>query len=122
MSTQIDPVQALLAQTSLETNLFASTSRYYGLTVENLNLPDGTAIPYVSRRFVPPPESFQTLQYHTVVQGERPDNIAASYLGDPGLFWQLCDANRAMRPDELTNTPGRTLVITLPSGITGTGI
>lgn len=122
MSTQMDAVQALLAQTSLPNNLFASTSRYYGLPVENLVLPDGTMIPYVSRRFVPPPEAFQTLQYHTVTQGERLDNIAASYLGDPTLFWQICDANRGMRPQDLTETPGTTLVITLPAGITGSGL
>ena len=122
MSTQIDPVQALLAQTSLQNNLFASTSRYYSLPVENLDLPDGTTIAYVTRRFVPAPERFQTLQQHTVTQGARLDNIAAAYLGDPDLFWQVCDANRAMRPEDLTDTPGRKLRITLPSGITGTSI
>jgi hypothetical protein len=122
MSTQINAVQALLAQTSLQNSLFASTSRYYGLPVENLVLPNGTTIVYVTRRFVPAPERFQTLQYHTVTQGERLDNIAASYLGDPDLFWRVCDANRAMRPEDLTDTPGRTLRITLPAGITGTAI
>jgi hypothetical protein len=122
MSTQIDAVQALLAQTSLENNLFAATSRYYGLPVETLDLPDGTTIPYVTRRFVPAPECFQTLQYHVVQAGERLDNIAATYLGDPTLFWRLCDSNRAMRPEALTDTPGRTLRITLPAGITGTSI
>jgi hypothetical protein len=122
MSTPIDPVQALLAQTSLQNNLFGATSRYYGLPVENLVLPNGTTIVYVTRRFVPAPERFQTLQYHTVTQGERLDNIAATYLGDPDLFWRLCDANRAMRPQDLTDTPGLTLRITLPAGITGSGL
>jgi hypothetical protein len=122
MSTMIDPVQALLAQTSLELNLFTSTSRYYGLTIENLDLPNGTTIAYVSRRFVPAPERFQTLQQHTVTQGERLDNIASKYLGDPTLFWQICDANRAMRPEDLTDPPGRTLRITLPAGITGSSL
>lgn len=122
MSTQVDPVQALLAQTLLPNSLFASTSRYYGLAVENLVLPDGTMLAYVSRRFVPAPECFQTLQLHQVAQGERLDNIAASYLGDPTLFWRIADANRAMRPEALTDQPGRTLRITLPAGITGTSI
>jgi len=121
-NTQIDPVQALLAQTSLQNNLFKSTSRYYGLAVENLDLADGITIAYVTRRFVPAPERFQTLQYHTVTQGERLDNIAAKYLGDPGLFWRICDANRAMRPEALTGPPGRKLRITLPAGITGTSL
>ena len=90
--------------------------------METLDLPDGTTINYVTRRFVPAPECFQTLQYHTVTAGERLDNIAASYLGDPTLFWRVCDSNRAMRPEALTDTPGRTLRITLPAGITGTSI
>jgi hypothetical protein len=122
MSTMIDPVQALLAQTSLETSLFASTSRYFGLSIENLELPNGTTIAYVSRRFVPAPERFQTLQYHTVTQGERLDNLASQYLGDPTLFWRICDANRAMRPEDLTDPPGRRLRITLPAGITGSAL
>lgn len=122
MSTMIDPVQALLAQTSLENNLFTSASRYYGLPVETLDLPDGTIVAYVTRRFVPAPERFQDLQHHIVTQGERLDNIAAKYLGDPQLFWQLCDANRAMRPEDLTDSPGQKLRITLPAGITGNSI
>ena len=122
MSTMIDPVQAMLAQTSLQNNLFASASRYYGLPIESLDLPNGTTIAYVSRRFVPAPERFQTLQRHTVAQGERLDNIASKYLGDPTFFWRICDANRAMRAEDLTDTPGRTLRITLPSGITGSSI
>jgi hypothetical protein len=54
-----------------------------------------------------------------VTQGERLDIIAATYLGDPEQFWRICDANNAMRPDELTETPGRQLRITLPEGIQG---
>jgi hypothetical protein len=122
MSTMIDPVQAMLAQTSLQKNLFSSTSRYYGLPIETLDLPDGTSIAYVTRRFLPAPERFQTLQHHTVTQGERLDNIAARYLGNPELFWRVCDANRAMRPEDLTDPPARTLRITLPAGITGTAL
>jgi hypothetical protein len=117
-----DPVQALLAQTSLQNTLFAPTSRYYGLATTTYVAPDGTMIAYVERRFVPPPENFQLLQEHAVSQGERLDNIAARYLGDPELFWRLCDANRAMRPEDLTKTPGRNLRITLPEGITGTSL
>ena len=117
-----DPVQALLAQTSLKTTLFTATSRYYGLDTETLVTKDGRSIVYIVRRFVPPPESFQLLQEHTVTQGERPDNIAARYFGDPELFWRLCDANLAMRPEDLVANPGRKLRITLPQGITGTAL
>jgi hypothetical protein len=117
-----DPIQALLAQTALQRTMFAATSRYYGIATETLQTPDGRQIIYLKRRFVPPPERFQLLQEHTVIQGERLDNIAAQHLGDPTLFWRICDANRAMRPEALTETPGRTLDITLPDGITGTAL
>ena len=119
---QNDPVQALLAQTSLSNTLFSSTSRYYGLDTDTLALPGGKTIVYVLRRFVPPPENFKLLQEHTVVQGDRLDNLAGEYLGDPTLFWRLADANRAMRPQELTETVGRILRITLPEGITGSAL
>jgi nucleoid-associated protein YgaU len=122
MSTQIDPVQAMLAQTSLPNTLFAPTSRYFGLPIEQLELADGTVVSYVSRRFLPAPGNFQTLQLHTVTQGERLDNIAATYLGDPTLYWRICDANGVMRPEDLTDVPGQTVRITLPSGITGNAI
>lgn len=115
---QLDPVQAMLAQTSLQTTLFAPTSRYYGIATGTI-VEDGRSIIYVLRRFLPQPEQFQVIQTHTVMQGERLDNIAAQYLGDPTLFWRICDANRAMRPWELTQTVGRKLNITMPAGVTG---
>lgn len=114
---QTDPVAAMLAQTSLKTTLFAPTSRYYGLDTATIVI-GGRRVRYVLRRFVPPPERFVPLQEHTVVQGDRLDNVTAQYLGDPTLFWRICDANRAMRPWSLTATVGRKLRITLPDGIT----
>ena len=117
-----DPVQAMLAQTALQRTLFASTSRYFGIQTETIARPDGKAIIYLQRRFVPSPGQFQLLQLYTVVQGDRLDNIAAKYLGDPELFWRLADANAAMRPEELVETIGRKLRITLPQGITGTSL
>jgi len=119
---QTDPVQALLAQTALQRTLFSATSRYYGIDTEMLTTADGTTIIYLKRRFLPSPDSFQLLQLHTVTQGERLDNIAAKFLGDPELFWRLADANGAMRPEELVQTVGTQLKITLPQGITGSSL
>ncbi|PWT99393.1 MAG: hypothetical protein C5B51_27280 [Terriglobia bacterium] len=109
----------MLAQTSLQNTLFAANSRYYQLATRTIELVRGKPAVYLERRFLPPSSSFQVLQRHTVIQGERLDNIAAQFLGDPTLFWRICDANNAMRPETLTETPGRTLDITLPQGITG---
>ena len=115
----IDPLQALLQGGALKTTLFPVSSRYYGLETATLTTTDGKQIIYLKRRLLPQPENFSLLQEHLVSEGERLDNITAHYLGDPEQFWQLCDANRAMRPDELTETIGRRLRITLPQGIPG---
>jgi hypothetical protein len=99
---------------------FATTSRYYNLATATTKLPDGRTVVYALRRFVPSPDNFALLQLYTVVQGDRLDNIAARFLRDPEQFWRLCDANGAMQPEELTETTGRQLRITLPEGIPAT--
>lgn len=99
--------------------IFPPTSRYALTPTATFVRADGTPLVYLRRRFVPPPENLALLQWHRVVQNERLDNIAAHYLGDPEQFWRLCDANRALRPEELTETIGRELRITLPEGIPG---
>jgi hypothetical protein len=99
---------------------FPPTSRYAPVETAMLDLPGVGNVIYLRRRFVPPPERFALLQEHLVRQGERLDNITALYLDDPEQFWRICDANRAMRPDALTETIGRRLRITLPEGIPGT--
>jgi hypothetical protein len=98
---------------------FAPNSRYQTTPTATLTGASGEQIPYLQRRFVPQPSSFSLLRLHTVVASEagRPDNIAAGELGDPELFWRLCDANGALDPAELTATVGRQLRITLPAGI-----
>jgi hypothetical protein len=98
---------------------FSPTSRYYGIETTTLETPGGKIVIYLRRRFVPSPERFALLQEHSVKQDERLDNITAQYLGDPEQFWRVCDGNGAMRPEELTETIGRRLRITLPEGIPG---
>lgn len=99
---------------------FPPTSRYFGIETTTMETRNGRIHAYLRRRFVPPPERFSTLLEHVVVQGDRLDNVAARYLGDPLQFWRVCDANRAMRPEELTEEIGRRLRITLPEGVPGT--
>jgi len=99
--------------------MFSITSRYYALEQLEYETADGRKVVYVRRRFVPPAERFALLTEHTVTQDERLDNITAQYLGDAEQFWRVCDANNAVRPDELTETVGRKLRITLPEGIPG---
>lgn len=96
---------------------FPPNSRYHGLPTTTHTTPEGKSVVHLARRFVPLPDRFDLLQEHVVVEGDRLDNVAASRLGDPELFWRLADANNAMRPDELTREIGRRLRITLPEGI-----
>lgn len=114
-----DPLQALLQAGALKTTLFPPASRYYGVDTARITTADGKTVVYLRRRFVPQPERFALLQEHAVTQGDRLDNLAAKYLGDPEQFWRLCDANGAMRPEELTETIGSKIRITLPEGISG---
>jgi hypothetical protein len=100
---------------------FPPTSRYFGLEVARLETADGRVVAYVRRRFIPQPESFELLHEHVVRDGERLDNIAAEFLGDAEQFWRMCDANNAMQPRELTDTPGRRIRIALPEGIPALG-
>lgn len=112
-------LEALLQGLPLSATLFPANSRYAGIATAVLD-PDGEhPIIYLRRRFVPKPEQLALLREHVVLDGERPDHIAAAELGDPEQFWRLCDANRAIFADELIAELGRRLRITLPEGMPG---
>jgi hypothetical protein len=114
-----DPLQMMLQQTGQAIAAFPPASRYYGIATARGETATGEPLIYLRRRLLPPPERFYLLQEHTVSQGERPDTLAHQYLGDPEQFWRLCDANGVMQPNELTDTIGRKIRITLPDGIPG---
>jgi hypothetical protein len=107
-----------LLEASIRGGLFPPTSRYHGVETATIVV-QGREIAYLRRRFVPPPDHFASLQQHVVTEGERPDTIAARYLGDAEQSWRLCDANVVMRPAELVQPVGRIVRITLPEGIPG---
>ena len=98
--------------------MFDSTSRYNGVQTATTTIPAGDGatrtVRYVQRRIIPPPDDSLTVIEYTVTESDRPDNIAAFYLGDPTVFWMLCDANNVLSPDELTGTIGRVVKIVLP--------
>lgn len=98
---------------------FPPSSRYHDVPTAVTVGDDGEPIVYLRRRFVPPPERFATLREHVVSGGERLDTITAAYLDDPEQFWQLCDANRALHPDDLVDEEGERIKIPLPEGIEG---
>lgn len=111
-------IDILALQQALPIVIFAPSSRYAGVPTARIEV-DGIAVVYVRRRFVPQPESLAVFGVHAVMQGERLDHLASQYLGDPELFWRICDANRALRPAELTDAIGRRLALALPEGVPG---
>ena len=98
--------------------MFDTASRYASLTVQTLSTTDADGesreVRYVERRFLPSANTGTTLMEHALTQGERLDNITARYLGDPTLFWRVCDANEVLDPGELTEEVGRRIRIALP--------
>lgn len=93
--------------------MFDTDSRYASLDILTHTGPDGRAFPYVARRFLPKTAPGNVIREHLVTEAERTDYIAARYLGNPELFWQLADVNNAMRPEEMTEEVGRRLVVAL---------
>ncbi len=96
---------------------YKQTSRYYGAAILTTVGPDGQPVVYVDRRIVPQPDVYISLQDYVIVEGDRLDNLAAKFLGDPLLFWMICDANGATDPDELTAQVGRTIQIPVASAV-----
>ena len=94
--------------------MFPPTSRYANTEIAKFVTADGREVVYLRRRFLPDLRTVIELAEHTVTEGDRLDNVTARYLGDPEQFWRLGDANREMKPDELTNEIGRRLSIPLP--------
>lgn len=97
--------------------MFDRPSRYYNLEIVTLSTTDGDGatieIRYVRRRFIPSHAGAAVLAKHRVREGDRLDNIAARYLSDPRKFWLLCDANYVLQPDELTDSIGNVIEITM---------
>jgi len=115
------PVQSLIRLGAIPPVTFSTDSRYYNSATLSYTAANGQTITYLARRFVPQPgaPNYATVAQHTVKQGDRLDLLAATYLGDPLMFWLICDANGAVRPDQLVETPGTVVNITMPQGVPG---
>jgi hypothetical protein len=95
-----------------------STSRYAGVETATLAALDidgqPRTIAYLRRRLIPAAAGAPALAVHLVAAGERLDLITARYFGDPTRFWQICDANDVLRPEELTADIGHRIIVPLP--------
>ncbi|WP_250281616.1 hypothetical protein [Frankia sp. CiP1_Cm_nod2] len=88
--------------------MFARDSRYAGVPTHEHTLPDGQVVRYVGVRPIPP---VTAIQGYRVIRGDRLDRIADDVYRSPERFWRICDANRALWPDDLVAESGRILVI-----------
>jgi nucleoid-associated protein YgaU len=114
-------LESILMAGALDVRSFPANSRYHGIDTLALALADGDTVVYLERRFIPAPETMTVIREHLVEGGDRLDKISAGIYGDPELFWQICDANRAMQPQDLTETAGVRITIAMATGIAGSG-
>jgi hypothetical protein len=96
---------------------FPANSRYAHVSTATFTEPDGSAVPFLQRRFCPRPEALSILTEAVVHDPDRPDSVAARTLGDPLQWWRIADSNTAMDPLELTDLPGRRLRVPVPQNL-----
>jgi hypothetical protein len=97
--------------------MFEHTSRYFALPNKTYTIRTGREIAYKTRRFLPRGDRMDTLLELTINQGDRLDLIAARTLGDSTQFWQICDANNVMYPDDIIDGVGETIRVAVPQGL-----
>jgi hypothetical protein len=78
--------------------MFASTSRYASVADAVYTDANGRQFSFKVLRLTP---TAPALLVHGVVQQDRLDLLSATFYTDPEQFWRICDANFAMRPDDL---------------------
>jgi hypothetical protein len=112
-----DPVQLLIDAGAIPSTPFDAASRYNGVPLA-LHQPraDAPGVAYVRRRFVPQPSTIGTATRHVVAGQERPDLLAARFMGEALLYWRIADANAVIDPHTLTDTVGRSVLIPVAPG------
>jgi hypothetical protein len=100
-----------------QTTAFPANSRYAQVKTATWTAPDGGAVTYLQRRFCPQPGSMPTMRLAQVQDADRLDSVAARTLGDPLQWWRVADANAAMDPADLTDSPGAWLRVPVPQNL-----
>ena len=94
--------------------MFFRGSRYENIAEGEHVDADGRTIRYKRARFIPAGGIARPA--YIVRQGDRPDLAAYAVIGDPEMFWRLCDLNLVLRPVDLTAFPGARIAIPDPQG------
>jgi hypothetical protein len=93
--------------------MFAKGSRYEKTPTAIYTDREGRQSPYVLLRTFP--AAGPVRQFHDIGAHERLDLIADEFFSDAQQFWRLCDANRALRPEDI-EVVGERLTIPLVTG------
>jgi hypothetical protein len=93
--------------------MFFKGSRYEKVEEHTITDQKGRVLRYKKTRFIPVLKPGTPSATYAIKQGERLDHIAHRAYRDPERFWRICDANKAMWPDDLTATPGKKIEIPL---------
>jgi hypothetical protein len=88
--------------------MFFRGSRYEKVATTQITDATSRVIPYIKVRFIPPTPA---VVGHSVLQGERLDQISNNYYKDAQRFWRICDANFAVWPDDEVAVPNVTILI-----------
>lgn len=78
--------------------MFFKGSRYEKVPDAIITDGNGRVIRFKTTRFIADPLA---VVGHLVTNGERLDHIAWQHFHDAERFWRICDANRALWPDDL---------------------
>jgi hypothetical protein len=89
--------------------MYRPNSRYAASKTLVWSGPGGRQIAYTAVRTCP--DDRRTGQQVQVAHGDRLDLFSAALFGDPTEFWRIADANHALDPFALTDTPGRRLTL-----------
>ena len=100
---------------------FSPSSRYFTVPQRSRTGPGGDEQLFVARRIIPQQSRYETDHSIRADASERIDGVAAEEIGDPLLYWRICDANGVAEPGEATQPDGRVINIPLPLSDTGGG-
>lgn len=78
--------------------MFFKGSRYEKVLVATFTDASGRQIRFKTTRYIP---DTPAVVGHRVMNDERLDHIAWQHFRDAERFWRICDANRALWPDDL---------------------
>ena len=91
------------------------TSRYSASAKLEQVTRSGRRVLYLERRFLPPVDAIPAQLEVPVINSYvgRLDRIASEMLGDPRLYWRICDCCGDMNPFEVAEVEDRILKVSV---------